>query len=268
MTQSLDPKYYDEVTERDAAMDAAAVVESVFRRVKKLRPYQEGDTALDIGCGTGVVTSAVVDLGLKATGLDVVPEFVDLARERVPDATFEVGPAEELPFADEQFDYVILLSLLEHVQDWERTLSEATRVLKPGGVMYLTTTNKFCPKQYEIRYLWGFGYLPSSAQRRIYSWAMEHKPSLVNYTHLPAYHWFSYGQLAAHLRRRGVEPHHLFELLGEEEVAARYDSGVKRRAVGFLLDHPFPWSYLIQPTTTVVAYKPAAGSSEPAAPAS
>ncbi len=174
----------------------------------------------------------------------------------MPDASFEAGPAENLPFADEQFDYVLLLSLLEHVEDWEQTLTEATRVLKPGGVMYLTTTNRYCPKQYEIRYLWGFGYLPGRVQRSIYGWSMAHRPSLVNYTHLPAYHWFSYGQLAAELRGRGVEPHHLFELLGPEEVAARYDQVLVRRSVGFLLRHPFPWSYLIQPTTTVVAQKP------------
>ena len=266
MAQSLDPAYFDEVTQRDAGMDAAAVVDTVFRRVSKLRPYKAGDRAVDIGCGTGVITSAVVALGLDASGVDVVPEFVEVARERVPDATFAAGPAEKLPFADEQFDYVILLSLLEHVEDWEQTLAEATRVLKPGGVMYLTTTNKYCPKQYEIRYLWGFGYLPGWTQRRIYAWAMEHKPSLVNYTHLPAYHWFSYGQLASHLRRRGLEPHHLFELLGEEEVAARYDNGVVRQAVGFMLRHPFPWSYLIQPTTTVVALKPNGLSNPDAAP--
>ncbi len=256
MTEPIDAKYYDEVIGRESATSAAAVVESVFRRVRKLRTSERGETVLDIGCGTGVTTAAAADLGFESVGLDVVPEFVEVARVRHPGASFSVGPSEKLPFADESFDYVLLLSLLEHVQDWERTLAEAVRVLAPGGVMYLTTTNRFCPKQYEIRYFWGFGYLPSRAQRTIYSLAMKHWPRLVNYTHLPAYHWFSYGQLARKLGALEATPHHLLALLGPEDIPARYSRKPVRKAIEILLEHPLLWSYLFEPTTTVLAQKP------------
>jgi ubiquinone/menaquinone biosynthesis C-methylase UbiE len=257
MTEPIDAKYYDEVIGRESAETAKAVVDSVFRRMRKLRAPEPGATVLDIGCGTGVITAAAADLGLEAVGLDVVPEFVEAARERHPGASFEVGPSEQLPFPDESFDYVLLLSLLEHVQDWERTLAEAVRVLRPGGVMYLTTTNRFCPKQYEIRYLWGFGYLPGRVQRKIYSLSMEHWPKLVNYTHLPAYHWFWYGQLAERLGALGVEPHHGLSVLGPQDIPARYRSKPLRKAIELLIAHPLPWSYLFHPTTTVLSQKPA-----------
>ena len=256
MTVPIDAKYYDEVIGRESAATAAAVVESVFRRVRKLRVPEPGATVLDIGCGTGVTTAAAADLGFESVGLDVVPEFVEAARTRHPGATFAVGPSEQLPFPDESFDYVLLLSLLELVQVWEQTIAEAVLVLRPGGVMYLTTTNRFCPKQYEIRYLWGFGYLPSRVQRRVYSLSMKYWPRLVNYTHLPAYHWFWYGQLAARLGELGVTPHHLLSLLGPDDIPARYGRGPVRKAIEVLIAHPLPWTYFFQPTTTVLSQKP------------
>ena len=72
-------------------------------------------------------------LGLRTTGIELVPEFVAYSRSHDPRTEDHVGASESLPFADEQFDYVTLISVLEHVEDWRRTLGEAARVLKPGG---------------------------------------------------------------------------------------------------------------------------------------
>jgi SAM-dependent methyltransferase len=74
---------------------------------------------------------------------------------------------------------------LEHIRDWRQTIREAARILRPEGVLYLSTNNRLWPIQAEIRYLHGFGYLPASLQRRIYAWVMEHRPDMVGYTHLP-----------------------------------------------------------------------------------
>ena len=86
---------------------------------------------------------------------------------------------------------------------------------------------------------------------------MKHWPRLVNYTHLPAYHWFWYGQLAERLGALGVEPHHGLSVLGPEDIPARYRSKPLRKAIELLIAHPLPWSYLFHPTTTVLSQKPA-----------
>jgi 2-polyprenyl-3-methyl-5-hydroxy-6-metoxy-1,4-benzoquinol methylase len=244
-----------ELAEREAASDSDAIARSVLRRVGKLKPALPGTSLLDVGCGGGSNTAAFASAGLEASGVDVVPEFVELARQSHPGIRFETAAAENLPFANESFDYVVLLSVLEHVRDWRATLSEAVRVLKPGGVVFVTTTNRFCPKQHEIRYIWGFGYLPDRLRRAIYSYAMKHKPSLVHHTELPAYHWFSYGMLSTELRKLHTKPYHWLSLMRDEDVPVRYRRPIVFSLVRFALRHPVPTTSLISPTTAVVAHK-------------
>jgi ubiquinone/menaquinone biosynthesis C-methylase UbiE len=245
--------YLDEVVTREGAKNADYDAERVLVKLRRLREPQPGDTILDIGCGTGVVTAAYARAGLAPTGVDVVQEFVEVARGAHPEARYEQGAAESLPFGDASFDFVTLLSLLEHVVDWRKTLSEAARVLSPGGVLLLNTTNRLFPLQNEIRYMPGFPYLPSRLQRRIYAWAMEKHPSLVGHTHLPAYHWFTYRQLARELDGLGLEPHSWPRIMGEEGVPARFRRFAK--PISWVLGGPVPVAIALPNGTTVVAMK-------------
>jgi ubiquinone/menaquinone biosynthesis C-methylase UbiE len=245
----------EEIARREAASDAEAIVGSVLRRIGKLVPPTPGALFLDVGCGAGANTAALAGAGYRATGVDVVPEFVALARDAHPGISFEVSAAESLPFDDESFDHVVLLSVLEHVRDWRQTLAEAVRVLKPGGVVYVSTTNRFCPKQHEIRYIWGFGYLPAPVRRGIYFLAMRYRPSLVHHTQLPAYHWFSYRQLARYLRKLHTNPYHWLSLMRDDDVPARYRRPILFSLARFALKHPVPATYLISPSTVLLARK-------------
>jgi ubiquinone/menaquinone biosynthesis C-methylase UbiE len=243
-----------EVARREAAADAQAIVATVVRRIGRLQPPGPAATFLDVGCAAGATTAAFADAGFKVTGVDLVPEFVSLARKSHPDIPFVVSAAEDLPFQDESFDYVVLLSVLEHVRDWRDTLAEAVRVLKRGGVLYVNTTNRFCPKQHEIRYIWGFGYLPDAVRRAIYSLAMTYKPSLVHHTAFPAYHWFSHRQLSRELRRHHTQPYHWLALMRDDDVPARYRRPLLFSLVRFALRHPAT-TYLISSSTTILARK-------------
>jgi ubiquinone/menaquinone biosynthesis C-methylase UbiE len=248
--------YYDEVVARERNLDADYAARRILLKLGKLRAPGPGEAILDVGCGTGVVTAAYSRLGLTATGLDVVPEFVEAARAAHSNTEYVLAKAEALPFSDQSFDFVSLTSVLEHVEDWRLTLREAARVLKKNGVLYLSTTNRIWPIQDEIRYFPGFGYLPAFIQRRIYSVAMKYRPQLVGYTHLPAYHWFTYGQLARELKRLDMQPHSWARLMTEADIPPRY----RKRPILAILCFPIPLYSLLPIGTTIVARRRGAGA--------
>ena len=109
-----------------------------------------GSSILDVGCGTGwwLERLAIKDgrggvAGADArnlTGLELLPDRVAAARRRVPVAEVEIGDARMLPFGAESFDAVTLftvLSSLATASDAKRALSEARRVLRPGGALLI-----------------------------------------------------------------------------------------------------------------------------------
>jgi SAM-dependent methyltransferase len=240
--ETVTDEYLREVIERDRQLDTEHEVRRLFTKLSRMRAPQPRDTLLDIGCGTGAVTAALARNGIDATGVDVVPEFIDFARETYPAASFHVAEAENLPFPAESFTFATLASVLEHVREWRLTLAEAARVLIPGGVLYLNTSNRLWPHQEEIRYMPGFGYLPGSLQRRIYRVVMKHRPGLIGHTHLPANHWLTWWQVAGELRRLGLEPESWITLMRREDLPERYRRfgwllvGIQRSPVPL---HPF-----------------------------
>ena len=96
------------------------------------------DRALDLGCGDGRLTADLQ--AAELTGADVSPVALGRARGRLPEARLvELEPDAPLPFGDGEFDLVLLAETLEHVRDVQLLLSEARRVLRPGGTLAVTT---------------------------------------------------------------------------------------------------------------------------------
>ena len=97
-----------------------------------LRP---GMDALDVACGTGAVTRAMLEtLGGRGRvcGVDPSEGMIAEARKSIA-AEFQIGHAEALPFADQSFDFLSMGYALRHVADLHRTFAEYQRVLRPGG---------------------------------------------------------------------------------------------------------------------------------------
>lgn len=96
-----------------------------------------GQAWLDVGSGTGALSSTVLELAAPAsvTGVDPSEGFVAHARMAVPGARFVVGDAQELPFADGVFDAVVSGLVLNFVPDAERALRELTRVARSSGTV-------------------------------------------------------------------------------------------------------------------------------------
>lgn len=91
---------------------------------------------LDAGCGSGRILDALSRYG-EVSGLDTNPDSVALARERGYEDVRE-GVVERLPWADETFDLITMLDVLEHTADDHAALSELHRVARPGGYLLVT----------------------------------------------------------------------------------------------------------------------------------
>lgn len=92
-----------------------------------------GIRLLEIASGTGHFAEQAARRGATVTGIDVAANMVTLARKRVPSARFHEGDAEALPFGDARFDAAACGFGLMHLERPAKGISEAARVLRPGG---------------------------------------------------------------------------------------------------------------------------------------
>lgn len=106
---------------------------------------KDGDKVLEIGCGNGYYLSLLNRLGKKInlTGIDNDKRALVDAKKFIDDnrVRLVLVDADKLPFPADSFDKIVMSEVIEHVQDEKRCLSEAYRVLKPGGIFALTTCN-------------------------------------------------------------------------------------------------------------------------------
>jgi ubiquinone/menaquinone biosynthesis C-methylase UbiE len=111
--------------------------------IKQLDLRTDG-TLLDVGCGTGYATCYVAALlpDGKAFGIDISQDMVDKAVERTPSelgdrVEFRQAGAENIPYASDEFDYVLCTNSFHHYHQPTRALDEMRRVLKPGGSLVI-----------------------------------------------------------------------------------------------------------------------------------
>jgi SAM-dependent methyltransferase len=96
-----------------------------------------GPRVLEIGPGPGLTTEALAGVAPELTAVEIDPELVTVARDRVPAAHVVQGDATTMPFADATFSAVVCLTMLHHLPSpdlQDRLFAEVHRVLGPGGV--------------------------------------------------------------------------------------------------------------------------------------
>lgn len=129
-------------TFHDGALGYAATIARtltpVAQRVVARARLAPGEMVIDVGSGTGTAAAAAVGEGRTVVGIDGAPGMIEIARGRVPGASFTVMDFGRLDFADATFDAVVSSHALHFADDREAALREWRRVTRPNGRLSLS----------------------------------------------------------------------------------------------------------------------------------
>ncbi len=104
---------------------------------------------LEIGCGAGLITTAIARRGYKIEALDSVQAMIDLTKKHAKELNLEhlieakVSDINALPYPDNSLDAIITLGVLPWLPDVKTPLREMSRILKPGGYIILNVDNRY-----------------------------------------------------------------------------------------------------------------------------
>jgi len=246
--------YAQESLSEETYERSVALRDTLLRFIDRDRAERPLDVA-DIGCAAGAQCQRWAELGHRVRGLDINEPLLELARRRATEAglsiEFEVGTATQLPWPSSSVDVCLAPELLEHVADWPKCLDEFSRVLRPGGILYISTSNRLCPVQEEFN-LPLYSWYPARLKHHYERLAMSTRPDIANYATYPAVNWFTFYSLSRAMARRSFDAHDRFDLMDLRE------RGTIARAVVRLIRAvpPLRWlGHVATPYTVVVAIR-------------
>jgi 2-polyprenyl-6-hydroxyphenyl methylase/3-demethylubiquinone-9 3-methyltransferase len=141
----------------------------------------QGLSLLDIGCGGGLLSEPMSRLGARVTGIDAGARNVGVAALHAQKQGLKIeyghGTAEALALSGAQFDIVLALEIIEHVADVDLFLKSCSRLVKPGGLIFISTLNRTA-KAWALA-IAGAEYLLGWLPRGTHDWNKFLKPSEV-----------------------------------------------------------------------------------------
>ncbi|HKZ42949.1 MAG TPA: class I SAM-dependent methyltransferase, partial [Candidatus Hodarchaeales archaeon] len=124
-----------------------ALYDVPFRLLRQYHGLGDQKIGLDIGCGDGVTLYKAMLAGGRIIGVDIEYSGLALARKQIENRMKQTpklvnSSCYHLPFPDQSFDYVLSVEVIEHLAKPDQFLSEIRRVLRPGGIIVLTTPQR------------------------------------------------------------------------------------------------------------------------------
>jgi SAM-dependent methyltransferase len=150
----------------DEDLDAPEKVLQFENYLKMVRPFVKltpETRMLEIGTGTGWFPIQCARKGLYCCGLEISPQLIEHARKLSArygvQAPIELGNIEESDVGVNVYDVIVASSVFEHVEHWRLGLARVYKALKPGGVFFFSSTNKFSFTSGEYNFPL-YGWLP------------------------------------------------------------------------------------------------------------
>jgi 2-polyprenyl-3-methyl-5-hydroxy-6-metoxy-1,4-benzoquinol methylase len=147
---------------------------SIMWRIRLFVPVDETSRILEIGTGTGWFPIMCKLKGFHCKGLEISPQLVeygiDFGKRNGVTPDIELGNVEETDLGHSEYDVVLASSVFEHVEHWEQGIRSIYEALKPGGLLYFNSTNKFAlvSQEYNMPF---YGWLPD----RVRYWLRERR---------------------------------------------------------------------------------------------
>jgi 2-polyprenyl-3-methyl-5-hydroxy-6-metoxy-1,4-benzoquinol methylase len=164
-----DVQRYLNNTKDEALEKKRPIYNGIMQAVRRYRTLDANTRMIEIGTGTGwFVLLSLLD-GLNCRGMEISPQLIARAKEigakysLNPD--IDLGNLEETNLGKEVYDVAICSNVFEHVELWREGIKKVAESLKPGGLMFFESTNKFSftSGEYSAFPLYGFyGWLPNS----------------------------------------------------------------------------------------------------------
>ncbi len=156
---------YLEVHKQITLEDMRSEFESIVRTIGRFKEITPNTQILEIGTGTGWFQILAKERAMTCKGLEVNPYLIKYAQQLgkrhgiLPD--LEMGSIETTDIGTSKYDIIIATSTFEHVENWQRGLERSFNALKPGGLFFFYSTNKFSFRSGEYWFPL-YGWLPDS----------------------------------------------------------------------------------------------------------
>jgi len=125
-----------------------------FKSLRSITPFRlsliekwfgeiRGKSIIDFGCGGGLLSIPLLDLGANVTGIDISPASIEVARQNASGkGHFIVGDLRTLSTTEFKADAALLADVLDHIPDYKKVIALVSECLKPGGKLFVSTINR------------------------------------------------------------------------------------------------------------------------------
>lgn len=169
-------EWYDKMLTEDDTYQKKVILPNLLR----ILGIKKGERILDLGCGQGFFSRAVLEQGGSVTGIDISPELIKIAKDKEKNniINYEVAPADKaLPFEDGYFEKAFCVLALQNMKNAETFFAESARVLKREGKLVLVLNHPTfrIPKGSEWGYEETKDKYAGNQYRKIYEYMSEKK---------------------------------------------------------------------------------------------